>query len=356
MFRTFGRSRAALVASAALVLAPFTAGIAHADNAVPPLGSAEVPASIQGSLMSPPENDPSLAVGEDPIHGPLPVPFNISAGVSAAFAPQIAPPGANDWDCKPSPEHPRPVVLVNPTVTTQALAWQAGAPLLKNDGYCVFTFNYGNVTPFEGFPIQAIGDIPTAAQKLSDTVDQVLAATGAEKVDLVGHSQGGGITPDYYLKVLGGAAKVDTKVGISPSTGTNLSTLAFVRTLIPVLGPAILGSMDAFTPASSQQVFDSDVAQKVYPDGTTPAPGVNNYAIITENDEVVTPFTHQYYEGENAHNILLQDGCAQDQSEHISTLYNERAWRYVLGALDPADERWKDVPCFYVAPFAPWVR
>ncbi|WP_333619540.1 esterase/lipase family protein [Dietzia sp.] len=333
------------------------AGAGTAAAAEPaPLGSAEVSASVQGSLMDQPENDPNLPIGEDPFLGPLPVPFNIAAGVKAALAPQVAPPGANDWNCKPSAEHPRPVVLVNPTVTTQALAFQAGAPLLHNAGYCVFTFNYGNVTPFPDFPAQALGDIPTGAQVLSDTVDRVLAASGAEQVDLVGHSQGGGIMPDYYLKELGGAEKVHTKVGISPSTGTSLSTLAFLRTLIPVLGPIVYGSIDTLTPASTQQVYDSEVSKKVYPDGVvSPAEGVENYAIVTDQDEVVTPYTGQFYEGvPEDHNILLQDGCVVDRSEHVSTMYNERAWRHVLNSLDP--ERRQGVPCFPVAPFAPWVK
>lgn len=353
-------SRSARIAAAligSIALAGSVAGTASAqEGSTGSLGSSELSDSVSGSLLSPPETDPDLPVGNDtPTKGPLPVPFNISAGVSAMFAPQVAPPGANDWNCKPSPEHPRPVVLINPTVTTQALAFQAGAPLLHNAGYCVFTFNYGNVTPFDGFPVQAIGDIPTGAQVLSDFVDKVLDATDTDKVDLVGHSQGGGITPDYYLKVLGGNQHVHTKVGISPSTGTTLSTLAFLRSLVPVLGPLVYGSIDTFTPASTQQVFDSEVSEKVYPGGVVKgADGVENYAIVTRHDEVVTPYSRQFYEGDNAHNIDLQKDCAEDKSEHVSTMYSERAWRHVLNALDP--ENTKDVPCMPVAPFAPWVR
>lgn len=290
----------------------------------------------------------------DPAQGPLPVPFSIQAGVLASLDPMKPPPGANDWDCKPSPERPRPVVLVNPTVTTQALAWQAGAPLLSNAGYCVFTFNYGNITPDPNFPAQALGDIPAGAQTLADTVDRVLAATGAEEVDLVGHSQGGGITPDYYLKFLGGAEKVHTKVGISPSTGTTLSTFVFLRSLIPIIGPAVYGSIEGTTPALIQQVFDSDVARQVYPDGAVGIPGVEMVSIVSEYDEVVTPFVRQYYAGPNVTNIHLQDGCAADMSEHVSTLYSERALRFALNALEPGDPA--PVACFPVAPFAPWVK
>ena len=51
---------------------------------------------------------------------------------------------------------------------------------------------------------------------------RVLAATGAAKVDLVGHSQGG-MMPRYYLKFLGGAALVNRLVALAPSNhGTTL--------------------------------------------------------------------------------------------------------------------------------------
>ncbi|CAM3879713.1 esterase/lipase family protein [Smaragdicoccus niigatensis] len=289
-----------------------------------------------------------------PVKGPLPVPWDLRAGiVPGLVGAEQAPPGANDWHCKPSARHPRPVVLVNPTVTTQALAFQAGSPFLKNQGFCVFTFNFGNVTQIPGFPIQALGDIRQSGRKLAATVDRVLAATGASQVDLVGQSQGAGILPDYYLKFLGGAKKVHTKVGISPSRGTTLSDMVWMRTLIPVIGPFGEQTIRFLTPGLTQQEYDDKLIRQVYGNGDT-VPGPQYYAIVTKYDEVVTPYDTQFYDAPNATNWLVQDGCALDHSEHASILYSQRAWWYVLNALDPATA--SPVPCFYVAPFLPYVR
>lgn len=302
------------------------------------------------------------AASAAPNKPPLPVVWDLSVAALRTLDATQPPPGANDWKCKPSREHPRPVVLVSPTGATQGNAFYAGAPFLKNRGYCVFTFNHGNITPIDQMPVQGLGDIRQSARSLARTVDRVLAATGAPKVDIVGHSQGGGILPDYYLKFLGGGKKVHTKVGISPSTGTTLNQFVFFRSLIPILGPAVYDGLAYVMPALIQQVYDSPINQRTYGPNSTP-PGVDvrslpsavtYHSIITQYDEVVTPFTFQYYDGPNAHNILLQDGCQADMSEHLSSLYNKRAWLHTLNALDPANA--KPVPCFRVAPFLPHVR
>lgn len=61
----------------------------------------------------------------------------------------------------------------------------------------------------------------TTAYQLRDKVNQVLAETGASKVDIVSHSMGG-LSSRYYVKHLGGQSKVDDWVSIGgPNHGTN---------------------------------------------------------------------------------------------------------------------------------------
>src|SRR5258708_19604510 len=75
------------------------------------------------------------------------------------------------------------------------------------------------------------------AAQLSKYVNQVLAATGARKVDIVGHSEGATM-PDYYIEYLGGAAKVARYVGVSGvKHGTTLHGIGTLVTDFQTLFP-----------------------------------------------------------------------------------------------------------------------
>ncbi|WP_356902785.1 alpha/beta fold hydrolase [Arthrobacter sp. YD4] len=125
----------------------------------------------------------------------------IASPAAHADTVEVSPPGANDWACKPTAEHPFPVILVPGTFESMAKNWASMAPALKSEGYCVYSLNYGSTNG-----VDATGPIADSAAQLAPFVDAVLASTGAEKVDLVGHSQGG-MMPRYYMGFLDGAKK-----------------------------------------------------------------------------------------------------------------------------------------------------
>ncbi|TWG97094.1 lipase (class 2) [Nocardioides sp. J9] len=287
----------------------------------------------------------------DPPPKPLPVTWNVSTvlqgGLSRALVPGWSPAGSNDPTCRLTPDRPRPVVLVNFT-TGSGWEWGAGSPYLRNNGFCVFHFTYGNITPLPQFPVQAIGDIRKSAVELRDFVEEVRARTGVAKVDLVGWSQGGGMTPHYYINFLGGADKVDRFVAIAPGNhGTDGSGLLRPTTLAPLMYPILL----ALLPAFGQQVAGTELAEEVYADGDT-RPGPHYTTIITKHDEIATPWTNQLLEDDgtgNVDNIVLQDSCAKDRSDHLSIGFSERTWRFVVNALAPRDAT--PVPCIPVLPY-----
>jgi triacylglycerol lipase len=67
----------------------------------------------------------------------------------------------------------------------------------------------------------------TTASQISTKVDSILAATGATKVDIISHSMGG-LSSRYYVRNLGGTAKVDDWVSLGgPNHGTNTSYFCF---------------------------------------------------------------------------------------------------------------------------------
>ncbi len=238
--------------------------------------------------------------------------------------------GWNNYSCKPSAAHPRPVVLVHGTFANSVDNWLGLAPYLKNRGYCVFSLDYGQLP---GVPlVHALGPIDKSAEQLKAYVDKVLAATGAAETDLVGHSQGG-MMPRYYVKFLGGAAKVNALVGIAPSNhGTTLS--GFTR-LLPYF-PGIEDLLTTNTPALADQVAGSAFLTKLNEGGDT-VPGVRYTVLATKYDEVVTPYRSQFLSGPDVRNILLQDLCPADLSEHaVIGLLDRIAFHEVANALDPA--------------------
>ncbi|MFI9807095.1 esterase/lipase family protein [Streptomyces sp. NPDC052301] len=250
---------------------------------------------------------------------------------ATAHAADAAPSsGWNNYSCKPSAAHPHPVVLVHGTFGNSVDNWLALAPYLESRGYCVYSLDYGQLP---GVPLfYGLGPIDKSAEQLSAFVDKVLAATGAVKADLVGHSQGG-MMPRYYLRFLGGAAKVNALVGLAPDNhGTDLDGLA---NLLPYF-PGAADLLKATTPGLADQITGSDFLTKLNAGGDT-VPGVHYTVVATKYDEVATPWRTQYLSGSDVHNVLLQDLCSLDLSEHVAIgLFDRIAFHEVANALDPA--------------------
>jgi len=263
--------------------------------------------------------------------GPFPVTYGIIDGL-AFFNPQKPPPGANDPSITVTPEHPLPIILVNGTTATQGTNWGVGAPVLANAGYKVYTFNYGNITSDPNYPIQAMDDIRQSGLELAAEVDKVLAETGAPKVILIGHSQGGGILAVYYINNLGGADKVSQLIGIAPSNhGTDVMGLVGLQEL-PIVGPLLIAFANALGPALEQQALGNEFQQEVYGNGDT-RPGVLYTTITSTHDEVVTPYTQQALTGPNVTNIVLQDLYPGLLAGHEGVTLSPQVWSIVLDAL-----------------------
>jgi pimeloyl-ACP methyl ester carboxylesterase len=259
------------------------------------------------------------------------------------------PAGANDFSCVPSAAHPNPVVLVHGLGATMGENWGYMAPRLKAAGYCVFALTYG-LNPVVPYFFGGTIRMEDSALELGAFVDRVLAATHAAKVDLVGHSEGT-VMPQYWLKRLGGAAKVGKYVAMTPLyDGTTLYGVADLVNGLEAMAPpsmALLANNLAAVFCGSCREFlrGSPFLTALYADGKA-APGVTYTTIMTRYDELVIPYTSGVMPG--ATNIVLQDQCPLDFAEHAAVAYDPVAAQDVLNALDPAHA--KRVPCTLVLP------
>ena len=152
------------------------------------------------------------------------------------------------------------------------------------------------------------------------------------KVILIGHSQGGGILPAYYINNMNGADKVSQLIGIAPSNhGTDFNGLIGLQNL-PILGPLVLGVVNAFGHAFLQQSLGSHFQQEVYGNGDT-RPGVLYTMIASTHDEVVTPYTQQALNGARVTNIVIQDLYPGLPVGHLGVVLSPQVLSVVLDAL-----------------------
>jgi len=273
----------------------------------------------------------------------LSVPYGNSALAEAieheTFEP-TAVEGANNG-CKPSAAHPFPVVLVHATLADEGSNWVTLAPLLANEGYCVYAFNYGEtaaslpIIPFiTPGRIDGLGHITQSAEELSSFVNRVISKTKASKVDLVGHSQGG-MMPNYYIHFLGGASKVNELIGLAPSNhGTTLDGLTSLVENFPFASEFVNGLLEFLgAPALPEQEENSAFIKKLFGSGEPLSSSVRYVVIETEHDEVVTPFQHAFLSGSNVTNILIQSQCPTDPVAHIGMFDDSPSLQNVLNQL-----------------------
>jgi triacylglycerol esterase/lipase EstA (alpha/beta hydrolase family) len=242
--------------------------------------------------------------------------------------------GANDWNCRPSAEHPYPVVLAHATAENLGANWVTISPTLANAGYCVFAFNYGMNSPVSLGRFGGLSDIVQSAGVMRDFVNLVLTTTHAAKVDVIGHSQGG-MMPNYYIKRLGGAAVVHTFIALAPSNhGTTLDGITTLGRQLNLLGFANNAFSALGVPGLAQQEDGSDFQNALFADGDTVA-GPRYVVIETTHDEVVTPYTNAFLSGANVTNILLQNQCPKDPAGHIAMFLDGPTVQDIVNQLGP---------------------
>lgn len=253
----------------------------------------------------------------------------LAAAVSAANIPTYPP--HNDFSCR-SASHPNPVVLLHGLGATWYEDLYGLELYLKAQGFCTFSLTYGNP---DGFPfVGGLKPIDQSADQIAAFVKEVQSKTGASKVDLVGHSEGG-FQSLYVPKVKGVSGIVDNIVAIAPPThGTTFAGLLSLAKLLN-LDPTVDAALKTFGCTACNDLGGEKAAIKRLNDGTPIKQAGNTITvIISKYDELVTPTTTAFIDEDGVNNIYVQDYCPIDPVGHIGEAGDTNVFNLVLNSLE----------------------
>jgi triacylglycerol esterase/lipase EstA (alpha/beta hydrolase family) len=256
------------------------------------------------------------------------------AAVVVASPAAHAAGGNNDFGCRPSAAHPEPVILLHGSFATYYEDLNFLQSELAAQGYCTFSFTYGSPP---GFPlVGGTQPISVSAQQVDAYIEQVRAATGAAKVDLVGHSQGGFLAL-YVPKIYGIGSEINADISIAPPTHGLSSQLLIA------LGEALVPGGDAtITRLGGDTIFTDllttgPAVVALNSNGPITQPGVKYTVIASRYDEFVEPpATASFIYEPGVANEYVQDSCPFDPVGHIGEAYDTNVWHLVENALSPA--------------------
>lgn len=255
------------------------------------------------------------------------VTFAVATTTAAALPilPAAAAPssGVNDSTCRPSSAHPNPVVFLHGLGATHYEDINMLQADVSAQGYCTYSETYGD---YPGFPlVGGLRPIADSAVEIKTFISQVLAQTGAAKVDLVGHSEGGFLTL-YVTKTQGIANKIGKVVAIAPPT--HGATAAGLADLVRPLG-------SVGCPACSDLIVGGS-AIATLEKGPIAQPGVDYTIMTSRTDELVTPTQTSFVREAGVTNSYVQDVCPDSRVGHVGEPYDLSVWDMVGNALDPA--------------------
>jgi triacylglycerol esterase/lipase EstA (alpha/beta hydrolase family) len=271
-----------------------------------------------------------------------------AAGASTGSTVSTSPTsGFDNWNCRPSAAHPEPVVLLHGLGATGPANFATLGPYLASAGFCAYAPTYGESIP--GIPVGGLAPIPQSATQIAAYINQVLAATGATKIDLVGHSEGG-FQALYGPKfVPGEASEVDRVVALAPPThGTTLDNLVTVAADFGIL-PLADTILTAVTCASCTELTTGSSLVTQLNTGAVAQPGIDYTIIASTHDELVTPFGTEFVDEPGVVNETVQATCPLDPVGHVGLAFDPDVAELVLNALDPANP--VPVTCSVGAPF-----
>lgn len=211
--------------------------------------------------------------------------------LAVLFAVALYPIGLISRDESPSDLRPneRPVILCH-GYSHNSSAFLLMRRRLRNAGWNnLIAPSFGPVT----------ASIPSFAEKLSKLVEDILARTGCDKVDLIGHSMGG-LVVRYYIQSLGGSSNVATAITLGgPHKGTKVAVFGLLQ-------------------SARQFRLDSPIVAELNQE-PAPCDSVNMISIWSDFDSVVLP----------PENAMLPEPCGNimvPNTGHLALLYSSKVF------------------------------
>ncbi|WP_306508201.1 triacylglycerol lipase [Corynebacterium sp.] len=196
--------------------------------------------------------------------------------------------GINDPDCKATGSVTEPVVLLHGTSANSA-EWNDLIPKLKDQGMCVWAFDYGadDLTYQNAYDyMKGIADLDSSGREIAGQIEHIREVTGQDKVNLVGFSQGG-LHTRTFTQLYGSAEEVNRVVTIGANFhGTSWGDRATPLNTAAKIAPDVVNFVG--TSAGIQQLQGSSFMEELNQLPDT-APGITYTSIYSPADNTVTP-------------------------------------------------------------------
>ncbi|KAK5632346.1 hypothetical protein RRF57_008060 [Xylaria bambusicola] len=242
---------------------------------------------------------------------------------------------ANNFSCTSSRN---PVVMLHGLSASREVDLNLLQYELNNRGYCTFSLTYG-AHPIPSW-IGGLDDMTKSAKQIAGFIHEVKQKTGATKVDIVGHSEGGvqsiyvPMTQDgiadivEHIVALGPAVHGATYFGFTDLwyTGGDL-TRALVGQLLDVVG----------CPACEQLAVDGLVTNQFTQAAKIAQPG-NKVTVIGSTKDTLVPVEVSTIDEPDVNNVLVQTTCPDDPVGHAGLAWDRSVWRLIVNALEETDE------------------
>lgn len=242
----------------------------------------------------------------------------------------------NDYGCRS--EH-NPVVLLhglslNRDTFLSTLAWH-----LKDMGYCVFSETYG-AHPIPSW-VGGVRPMRDTAKEIASFIRSVKDKTGAAKVDLVGHSEGGVMAIYVPMTQEGIANIVDHNIALGPAIH---GAQYYGLTDVFYIGGEVTRQLAALALKTFGCPACDDMATggAVYNDFLNAAQivqqGNKASIIMSTKDTLVAPDVSRIDE-EGVRNISIQDKCPDDPVGHAGLASDKTVWEIVINELNEDYDR-----------------